>query len=130
VQRLVHVALRGAQPGLGLRAGPQANHGGRGALRRQLAGHPGRRERQPRRGAEILQPAGCVPVRQGGKAGEAEKDAHRQQDKQHQLGAHLQPRKRRGARALVPLPSQAAPPPATPIIESQIITGHLAGRFL
>jgi len=130
VQSLVHVALRGAQPGMGLRAGPQAHHSGRGALRCQLAGYPGRREGQPRRGPEILQLAGCVPVRQGGEAGEAEKDAHRQQDKQHQLRAHLQPRERRGTRAPGPWLSQAAPPPRDTIIASQIITGHLAGGFL
>ncbi|HYX62441.1 MAG TPA: hypothetical protein VE888_25875, partial [Streptosporangiaceae bacterium] len=100
-----------AQAGLGAaqRDVNQAYHSGRGALRRQLVRHPGRREGQPRRGLEILQLAGCVPVRQGGEAGEAEKDAHRQQDKQHQLRAHLQPGERRDASGI--WLSHVAPPP-------------------
>jgi hypothetical protein len=98
-QSLVHVALRGAQGGLGLRAGPQAQQRGRGALRREPVGDPGRREGQPRRGPEVLQLAGGAPVRHRGHGRETEQHAHRQQDEQHQLGAHLQPREQRDARA-------------------------------
>jgi hypothetical protein len=99
-QGLVHVALRGPQRGPGLRAGSQAQHRGRGALPGQLVGDGGGREGQLGRGAEVLLLAGRAEVLHRARGREAEQYAHRQQDQQHQLGAHLEPGEQRDARAI------------------------------